>query len=58
MKIDNWGDVTHEMQRTKAFDLLNDLFDQTDEDCTSLESYRMNALRAFYCTPETRFWCR
>jgi len=33
MKIDNWGEVTHEMQRIKAFDLLNDLFDQTDEDC-------------------------
>ena len=33
MKIDNWGEVTHEMQRIKAFDLLNDLFEQTDEDC-------------------------
>ena len=42
MKIDNWGEVTHEMQRKKAFDLLNDLFDQTDEDCP--QDYRTRHL--------------
>ena len=42
MKIDDWGNVTHEMQRNKAFDLLNDLFDQTNEDCP--QEYRTRHL--------------
>ena len=42
MKIENWGDVTHDMQRSKALELLNDLFDQTDEDCP--QEYRTRHL--------------
>ena len=42
MKIENWGDATHDMQRSKALELLNDLFDQTDEDCP--QEYRTRHL--------------
>lgn len=42
MKIDNWGEVTHAMQRQKAFDLLNDLFEHTDGDCP--QEYRTRHL--------------
>ena len=42
MKIENWGDATHDVQRSKALELLNDLFDQTDEDCP--QAYRTRHL--------------
>ena len=33
MKIENWSNTPKSEQLNKALELLNDLFDNTDEDC-------------------------
>lgn len=42
MKIDNWGEAPQSEQLNKALELLNDLFDHTDQDCP--QDYRTRHL--------------
>ena len=42
MKIDNWLETTETIRLGKALELLNDLFEQTDEDCP--QEYRTRHL--------------
>lgn len=42
MKIDNWLNTTETIRLHKALELLNDLFEQTDEDCP--QEYRTRHL--------------
>tara|TARA_Y100000287_G_scaffold26177_1_gene18166 strand:+ start:218 stop:406 length:189 start_codon:yes stop_codon:yes gene_type:complete len=42
MKIDNWLETTETIRLSKALELLNDLFEQTDQDCP--QEYRTRHL--------------
>ena len=42
MKIDNWLETTETIRLSKALELLNDLSEQTDQDCP--QEYRTRHL--------------